>query len=88
LATACWSVPLPFALANKLSAAVELLHVFELPSRMTGMEAVALARDDSEMIALARVRLERLDQRESDSDLRVTAQIKPTYQDPCREVLI
>ena len=57
------------ALAEKLSAAVALLHVIEPPSRMAGMEAVAFAREDSEVTELARAQLKTLAERASEDDL-------------------
>jgi nucleotide-binding universal stress UspA family protein len=60
------------AFAEKLSAAVALVHVIEPTSRMAGMEAVALARDDSELTALARAQLKALTERESEDDLSPT----------------
>jgi nucleotide-binding universal stress UspA family protein len=60
------------ALAEKLGAAVALLHVIEPPSRMAGMAAVALAREDSEVVALARAQLATLAKREGKGDVAVT----------------
>ena len=59
------------ALAEKVGAAVALLHVVDPPSRMAGMPAVTLAREDSDA-ALARARLETLAKRESKGDLSLT----------------
>jgi nucleotide-binding universal stress UspA family protein len=64
-------------LAEKLGAGVTLLHVIDPPSRLSGMEAVVLARQDSEMVARARAQLAVLIKRESkgaggiDSSLRI-----------------
>ena len=64
------------ALAEKLNAAVALLHVVEPPSRLAGMEAVALVREDSEVAELARVQLKTLAERESQGDLRLTPSVR------------
>ena len=64
------------ALGGKLGADVTLLHVVDPPSRMAGMEAVALARTDLEVAALARVQLEMLAERESVSDLHLTSCVR------------
>ena len=53
------------ALGRKIGASVILLHVVELASSISGMEAVVLARTDAEVAALARTKLEALAQRES-----------------------
>jgi nucleotide-binding universal stress UspA family protein len=53
------------ALAEALGADVTLLNVVEPPSRMAGMEVVALARTDSEVAALARVQLRTFVKREA-----------------------
>ena len=60
------------ALAEKLGAAVTLLHVLEPPSRMAGMEAVVLVREESEVVALARAQLATLVKREGRGDVVVT----------------
>ena len=60
------------ALAEKLGAAVTLLHVLEPPSRMAGMEAVVLVREESEVVALARAQLATLVKREGRGDVAVT----------------
>ena len=64
------------AFAHKLGATVALLHVIEPPSRMAGMEAVPLTRDQSEWAALAGVQLKKLAQRESTKDLRLTTRLR------------
>jgi nucleotide-binding universal stress UspA family protein len=64
------------ALAKKLRAKVELLHVIEPPSRLAGMEAVVIAREDSELTALARGQLERLAQRAREGDLHLTSCVR------------
>lgn len=64
------------ALAEKLNAAVALLHVVEPPSRFAGMEAVAIVRKDSEVAELARVQLKTLAERESQGDLRLTPSVR------------
>jgi nucleotide-binding universal stress UspA family protein len=64
------------ALGGKLGADVTLLHVIEPPSRMAGMEAVAFAREDSEVTALARAQLKTLAERESEDDLRLTSCVR------------
>ena len=64
------------ALAEKLSAAVALLHAIEPPSRMAGMEAVAFAREDSEVTELARAQLKTLAERASEDDLKLTSFVR------------
>src|ERR1051326_1995400 len=64
------------ALAEKLNAAVALLHVVEPPSRMAGMEAVAFVREDSEVSELARVQLKRLAEQESRNGLKPTSFVR------------
>ncbi len=64
------------ALAEKLKASVTLLHVIEPPSRMSGMESVILAREDSEMVDLARTQLTTLAKREVKGDVAVTASVR------------
>lgn len=53
------------ALGGRVGGAVTLLHVLETASSMSGMEAVILARTDSEATTLARRKLEALAQREA-----------------------
>lgn len=62
------------ALAEKVGAAVALLHVVEFPppTPMPGMRAVTLALQDSEIGKQARVRLKTLAKRESEGDLNLT----------------
>ncbi len=64
------------ALAEKLGAALALLHVIEPPSRLGGMESVVLAREDSEVAALARAQLTTLAKRESAGDSPVTSSLR------------
>ena len=59
------AVRFALALGRKIGASVILLHVVELASSISGMEAVVLARTDAEVAALARTKLEALAQRES-----------------------
>ncbi len=62
------------ALAEKVGAAVALLHVVEFPSPppMPGMRTVTLSLQDSEIGKQARVRLKTLAKRESKGDLNLT----------------
>jgi nucleotide-binding universal stress UspA family protein len=61
------------ALAEKVGAAVALLHVFEYlsPSPMPGMRTVTLSPHDSEIAEHARVRLKTLAKRASKDDLNL-----------------
>ena len=56
------------ALGGKIGASVTLLHVVKPASSLSGMEAVVLARTDSEVAALARTQMEALVQRETKGD--------------------
>jgi len=62
------------ALAEKVGAAVALLHVveFSTPTPMPGMRAITLSLQDSEIGKHARVRLKTLAKRESKGDLNLT----------------
>ena len=62
------------ALAEKVGAAVALLHVVEFPPPppMPGMRAVTLSLQDSKIAKHARVRLKTLAKRESKGDLHLT----------------
>lgn len=64
------------ALAEKLNAAVALLHVFEPPLRFAGMEAMALNREDFEVGKLVPVLLKKLAESESRGDLRLTSSVR------------
>jgi len=64
------------AFAQKLGAAVALLHVIEPPSRLAGMEAVGLTCGDSELADLAGAQLKELAQRESKKGLRLTTLLR------------
>jgi nucleotide-binding universal stress UspA family protein len=64
------------ALAEKLRAAVVLLHVVEPHFRIPGLENVALAREDSKVTAVARVQLQGLAERETKGDLRLTSGVR------------
>lgn len=64
------------ALAKKLGLELTLFHVVEPPSWLGGMEAVALARTEAEVVALTRKQLERLAERERGSDLRLTVCVR------------
>ena len=71
------------ALAEQLKAAVNLLHVVEVPSRMSGMEAVFLARKDSDVLAVARKELGILAERECKGIVTVTCSVhsgKPVHE--------
>ena len=59
-------------LAEKLKAAVDLLHVVELPSWMDRIDT----RTDAELIALARARLEKLAKREVRGDVMTTFSVR------------
>ena len=63
-------------LAGKLGAAVNLLHVVEPPSRLSGMESVLLARQDSEVVARARTQLAVVAKRESKGDVVVSSSLR------------
>jgi len=58
------------ALADKINAAVTLLHVIEPPSRLAGLESLLLARDEAGVMAQARSKLTAL--AESERKGRVT----------------
>ena len=64
------------ALAGKFGAAATLLHVVEPPSRLAGMEVVALAHTDEEVAALARAELATLAERESASGVHPTVSVR------------
>ena len=64
------------ALGKKLNATVSLLHVIELPSRMSGVESVVLARDDSELTKFARQKLADLAKLEGKGDAAVTSSVR------------
>jgi nucleotide-binding universal stress UspA family protein len=49
-----------FALAKKLRAEVELLHVIEQPTRLSGLESVPLVLGDSEVTSRAHAQLNKL----------------------------
>lgn len=64
------------ALGEKLNAAVALLHVIEPPSRLSGVESVVLAREDSEVTKLAREQLAMLAKREGTGGVAVTSSVR------------
>jgi nucleotide-binding universal stress UspA family protein len=64
------------ALAAKLKATVELLHVIEPVSRLSGMEAVILAREDSELMAQAHQHLAALAKRKRLDGVTLTATVR------------
>jgi len=64
------------ALAKRLGAGVALLHVIEPPPRMAGMEAVVLAREDAETIALARGHLAQLGKRENQGAVTLASLVR------------
>ncbi len=71
------------ALAKQLGLDATLLHVVEPPTRLGGMEAVALARTEAEVAALARKQLAALAGRERVSGVRLTASVrtgKPVHE--------
>lgn len=63
-------------LAAQFGAALTLLHVVEPPSRLAGMEVVALARTEEEVAALARAELATLAERESAGGVHSTARVR------------
>jgi nucleotide-binding universal stress UspA family protein len=64
------------AVAEKLNAAVALLHVIEPHSRMSGVESVLLASQDSEVIALVREKLATLAKSEGKGDMAITSSVR------------
>lgn len=64
------------ALAEKLGATIALLYVVEPASRLSGLESVVLAREDSEVVALARAQLATLAKREGKGDVVVTSSVR------------
>ena len=70
------------ALAEKLGATVALLHAVEPASRLSGMESVVLAREDSDVVALARAQLATLAKREGTGDLAVTFSVSVRTGNP------
>lgn len=63
-------------LGKRIGASVTLLHVVEPAPPVSGMEAVVLARTDSEVAGLARTQLEALAQRETKRDGKVTTVVR------------
>jgi len=63
-------------LGATIGASVTLLHVIEPASALSGMEAVVLARSDSEVAALALRQLEVLAQRESKGRGKITTVVR------------
>ena len=63
-------------LAEKLGAAVSLLHVIESPAWTSGAEAIPLLRDDSAVTALARSQLATLAQHESNGNVAVLSSVR------------
>ena len=64
------------ALGEKLNAAVALFHVIEPPSRLSGVESVVLAREDSALTKLATEELAALAKREGQGDVPVTSSVR------------
>jgi nucleotide-binding universal stress UspA family protein len=64
------------ALGEKLGATVDLLHVIEPPSRLSGMESVVFARKDSEVMAFAREKLATLAKREGKDHVAPTSSVR------------
>jgi nucleotide-binding universal stress UspA family protein len=64
------------ALGRKTGASVTLLHVVETASSLSGMEAVVLARTDSEVATLARAKLEALADKTTKGDSEVTTVVR------------
>ena len=70
------AVRFALALGGKNGASVSLLHLVELASSLSGMEAVVLARTDAEVAALVQTKLEALAQREAGSNGKVTSVVR------------
>jgi nucleotide-binding universal stress UspA family protein len=64
------------ALGEKLNAPVALLHVIEPLLRMSGVESVVLARDDSELTKFARKKLVAMAKREGKGGVAVTSSVR------------
>jgi nucleotide-binding universal stress UspA family protein len=64
------------AVAKKLSAAVTLLHVFEPPMPMAGMEAVGFARENWRVAKLAGAQLKRLAKRAGGDRMVLTSFVR------------
>jgi nucleotide-binding universal stress UspA family protein len=64
------------AVAEKLNVAVALLHVIEPHSRMSGVESVLLASQDSEVIALVREKLATLAKSKGKGDMAITSSVR------------
>ena len=63
-------------LAEQMRATIALLHVIEPPSRLSGVESVVLAREDSELTKFARETLAALAEREGKGDVAVTSAVR------------
>lgn len=70
------------ALAEKLGAAVALLHVIEPRSWLSELGSVVPAREDSEVVALARAQLATLAKREGKGDVAVTFSVSVQTGNP------
>lgn len=64
------------ALAGQFGGAASVVHIVEPPSRLAGMEAVALARTDEEVAALAMAELVALAKHESVKGVQATACVR------------
>lgn len=64
------------ALGERTGATVTLLHVVEPAPALSGIEAVALVRTDSEVAAQARTQLEALARREAGGSAKVTTAVR------------
>jgi nucleotide-binding universal stress UspA family protein len=64
------------AMAEQLGATVTLVHVIEPPSPISGMEAVPIARPDSEIKARVRAGLDNMVDRESTVNVRLEPQVR------------
>lgn len=63
-------------LAEQMRATIALLHVIEPPSRLSGVESVVLAREDSELAEFAREKLAAMAKRESKGGVSVTSSVR------------
>jgi nucleotide-binding universal stress UspA family protein len=64
------------ALADKINAAVTLLHVIEPPSRLAGLESLLLARDEAGVMAQARSKLTALAESERKGRVTVSSSVR------------
>jgi len=74
------------ALAEKLGATVTLLHVIEPRSWLSGLGSIIPARDDAQVVALARAQLARMVQREGKGDVAVTFSVAMRAGNPSHAI--